>query len=228
MKKYVILIEYEHKEVHMLLSNAYVMVAIILIINIVYVSFFTIRMILTMKGRRYIAAFISMFEVVIYVLGLGLVLDNLNQIQNLVAYALGYGLGVIAGSKIEEKLALGYITVNVISSNPDIDFTRKLRDKGYGVTSWFAYGMDGDRLAMQILTPRKYELKLYETIKQIDAKAFIIAYEPKQIHGGFWVKQVRKGKLFQVKRREAEKGNASGAATEAQTIHANQSESNPK
>jgi len=155
-----------------------------------------------MKGRRYIAAFISMIEVIIYILGLGLVLDNLNRIENLIAYAVGYGLGVIIGSKIEEKLALGYITVNVISSNPDIEFTRRLRDKGYGVTSWSAYGMDGDRLAMQILTPRKYELKLYETIKQIDPKAFIIAYEPQHIHGGFWVKQVKKGRLFKSKEKQ--------------------------
>ncbi|SDR11736.1 Uncharacterized protein YebE, UPF0316 family [Virgibacillus subterraneus] len=184
----------------MLLENAYIMVAIILIINIVYVSLSTIRMILTLKGRRYIAAFVSMFEVVIYVVGLGLVLDNLNEIQNLIAYALGFGIGVIVGTKIEEKLALGYITVNVISSDPNIEFTRKLRDKGYGVTSWFAYGMEGDRLAMQILTPRKYELILYETIKTIDPKAFIISYEPKQINGGFWVKQVRKGRLFNQKK----------------------------
>ncbi|WP_390620610.1 DUF2179 domain-containing protein [Oceanobacillus picturae] len=176
------------------------MVAIILVINIVYVSLSTVRMILTLKGRRYIAAFVSMFEIVIYVLGLGLVLDNLDAIQNLIAYAIGFGIGVVVGSKIEEKLALGYITVNVISSNPDIEFTRKLRDKGYGVTSWFAYGMDGDRLSMQILTPRKYELRLYETIKEIDPKAFIIAYEPKQIHGGFWVKQVRKSRLANPKK----------------------------
>src|SRR5690625_2417722 len=152
-------------------------------------------MILTMKGRRYVAALVSMVEIVIYIIGLGLVLENLNEIQNIVAYALGYGIGVIVGMKIEEKLALGYITVNVISSNPDIEFTRKLRDTGYGVTSWFAYGMEGDRLSMQILTPRRYELKLYETIKNLDPKAFIISYEPKQIHGGFWVKQVRQGKL---------------------------------
>lgn len=183
-----------------MLNNALMMVAIILVINIVYVSLSTIRMILTLKGRRYIAAFVSMFEIVIYVLGLGLVLDNLDAIQNLIAYAIGFGIGVVVGSKIEEKLALGYITVNVISSNPDIEFTRKLRDKGYGVTSWFAYGMDGDRLSMQILTPRKYELRLYETIKEIDPKAFIIAYEPKQIHGGFWVKQVRKSRLANPKK----------------------------
>ncbi len=172
------------------------MVSIILIINVVYVSMFTIRMILTLKGRRYIAAFVSMFEIVVYIFGLGLVLDNLNEIQNVIAYALGYGIGVVIGSIIEEKLALGYITVNVVSGNPDLNFTRRLREKGYGVTSWSAYGMDGDRLSMQILTPRKYELKLYEEIKTIDPKAFIISYEPKQIYGGFWVKHVRKGALL--------------------------------
>jgi len=195
-----------------LLSNAIVMVTIILIINIVYVSLSTMRMILTLKGRRYMAAFVSMFEVVMYVLGLALVLDNLNEIQNIIAYALGFGLGVIIGTKIEEKLALGYITVNVISSDPNIDFTRQLREKGYGVTSWFAYGMEGDRLAMQILTPRKYELRLYETIKSIDEKAFIIAYEPKQIHGGFWVKQVRRGRLFN----NNHKGQGGGTPSAAQ------------
>lgn len=179
-----------------MLENSYIMVAIILIINIVYVSFFTIRMILTLKGQRYLAAGLSTIEVVIYVVGLGLVLDNLNQIQNLVAYAVGYGIGVIVGMKIEEKLALGYITVNVITKEYDLDLPKALRSKGYGVTDWAAHGLEGERMALQILTPRKYELKLYQTIKDLDPKAFIIAYEPKAIHGGFWVKSVRKGKLF--------------------------------
>ncbi|UOQ84397.1 DUF2179 domain-containing protein [Gracilibacillus salinarum] len=179
-----------------MLENAIVMVVIIMVINIIYVSLSTLRVILTLKGRRYIAASIGIFEIMIYTVGLGLVLDNLGEIQNLIAYGLGYGLGVIVGSMIEEKLALGYTTVNVISSNPDISFTKQLRDKGYGVTSWYAYGMDGDRLSMQILSPRKYEMHLYETIKSIDPKAFIIAYEPKQIHGGFWVKKVKKGRII--------------------------------
>ena len=178
-----------------MLDNGLVMVAIILIINIVYVSFFTIRMILTLKGYRYIAAFVSMFEIVIYVLGLGLVLDNLNQIQNIVAYAVGYGIGVIVGTKIEEKLALGYIVVNVITKEYDVDLPKQLRDGGYGVTSWAAQGLEGDRMALQVLTPRKHELGLYQKIKELDSKAFIIAYEPKSIHGGFLVKSVKRGKL---------------------------------
>src|SRR5699024_2315107 len=130
--------------------------------------------------------------------------DNLNEIQNIIAYAVGFGTGVVLGSIIEEKLALGYITVNVISANPDIEFTRKIRKKGNGVTSWCADGREGDRLAMQILTARKYELRLYETIKKLDPRAFVISYEPTQIHGGFWVKQVRTGRLFNPKQQKDE------------------------
>lgn len=172
------------------------MMFIIFTINIVYVTFFTVRMILTLKGYRYIAAGVSAVEVVIYVVGLGLVLDNLNEIQNLVAYAIGYGCGVIIGTKIEEKMALGYITVNVITADENKRLPTILREKGYGVTDWSANGLEGSRSAMQILTPRKYELKLYTIIKELDPKAFIIAYESRTIHGGFWVKSVRKGKLF--------------------------------
>jgi uncharacterized protein YebE (UPF0316 family) len=172
------------------------MVLIIFAINIVYVTFFTVRMILTLKGYRYIAAGVSMIEVVVYVVGLGLVLDNLNEVQNLVAYAVGYGCGVIIGTKIEEKMALGYITVNVITVDEDKLLPKLLREQGYGVTDWSANGLEGNRSALQILTPRKYELKLYTAIKELDPKAFIISYEPKAIHGGFWVKSIKRGKLF--------------------------------
>src|SRR5690625_588665 len=68
-------------------------------------------------------------------------------------------------------------------------------EKGFGLTSLEAYVIDGDRLAMQILTPRKYEASLYKMIKQIDPKAFVISYEPKNINGGFWVKKVRTGRI---------------------------------
>lgn len=174
-----------------MLANGFVMVVIILAINIVYVSFFTIRMILTLKGFRYVAAFVSMIEVIIYVIGLGLVLENLNEIQNLIAYAVGYGIGVIVGMKIEERLALGYITVHVTTTQTDHQMETFLREKGYGVTSWLAHGREGERLMMQILTPRKQEKNLYAHLNEVDPKAFIITYEPRTIHGGFWVKVVK-------------------------------------
>ena len=180
-----------------MLENAFVMVAIIFAINIVYVTLSTTRMILTLKGYRYVAAFMSIIETTVYIVGLGLVLDNLGSIQNLIAYALGFGTGIIVGSKLEEKLSLGYIMVNAISQQSDVNnLSKVLREEGYGVTDWTANGLEGHRQALQILTPRKHELKLYNRLKELDPGIFIIAYEPKTIHGGFWEKRVRKGKLF--------------------------------
>ncbi|MDQ0340139.1 uncharacterized protein YebE (UPF0316 family) [Caldalkalibacillus uzonensis] len=169
-----------------------VMMLIILVINVVYVSFFTIRMILTLKGQKYLASAISSIEVLIYVIGLGLVLENLNEIQNLIAYALGFALGVLAGSKIEEWMALGYVTVKVISNRHDHPLPQILREAGYGVTSWIGEGRDGKRLMMEILTRRKAQQDLYNHILAYDEKAFIISYEPQHFRGGFWVKSLKK------------------------------------
>lgn len=106
--------------------------------------------------------------------------------------------------KIEEKLALGYTVINVTSSAYELDLPKQLRDLGYGVTHYTAYGRDGNRLIMQILTPRRFEFKLIETIKQIDDKAFIVAYEPRTIHGGFWAKGLKTKKLKQYDTDEVE------------------------
>src|SRR5699024_12211621 len=105
---------------------------------------------LTLKGQRCMAAFISMFEIVMYVVGLGLVLERLNEFQNLLAYAVGFALGIIVGMKIEEKLALGYIIVNVITSDFDQDLPNMLRNRGYGVRHWITNGREGARLKMEI------------------------------------------------------------------------------
>ncbi|WP_255695452.1 DUF2179 domain-containing protein [Salinicoccus sp. ID82-1] len=176
-------------------QNPWLMVLVIFVVNIVYVSFLTMRTISTLKGYRYTAAAFSILETFVYVIGLGLVLENLDQFQNVVAYALGFGAGILVGLKIEEKLALGYLVVNVITSQKDKDLPTNIRDLGYGVTHGYQYGRDGERTTMQILTPRKYERKLIDTIKELDEKAFIITHEPKNINGGFWTKGVKRKRL---------------------------------
>ncbi|WP_028608537.1 DUF2179 domain-containing protein [Paenibacillus harenae] len=161
-------------------------------IQIVYVSAFTLRMILTLKGQKYIAALISTLEVTIYVLGLNLVLSYLDHFASLAVYAIGYALGVLVGSWIEEKLALGYITLKVICNKPDVQIAQLLRQAGYGVTSWIGTGRDGNRLIMDILAKRKSQKHLNDLILELDPKAFVIFHEPNQIHGGFWTKAIRR------------------------------------
>ena len=172
-------------------ENAWLMVLTIFLINICYVSFLTMRTISTLKGYKYVAALVSIFETLIYIIGLGLVLDNLDKPINILAYAFGFGTGILVGIRIEEKLALGYQVVNAITAEKDKDLPMQLRELGYGVTHGYSYGRDGERTTMQILTPRRHEKKLLNTIIELDPNAFIVSYEPKSIHGGFWTKGVR-------------------------------------
>ena len=165
---------------------------LIFIINVVYISLNTIRFMLTMKSYRLAASLVSMVEVTIYVVGLGLVLDSLDNYINLAVYALGYGVGIALGIKIEEFLALGYIMVTAIVPNVETKMPEELRDLGYGVTTSLAFGREGDRMVLEILTPRKTERKLYKQISEIESKTFIISYEPKYINGGFWTRKVKK------------------------------------
>lgn len=164
----------------------------IFVINVSYVTLMTIRQMLTIKGYRLAAPLISMLEITIYIVGLGLVLDRLDNFWNILVYALGYGFGVLAGIKIEEYLALGYIMVTAIIPSTDNNIPNELRDLGYGVTTSFAFGREGDRMVLEILTPRKTERKLYKQIEELAPKAFVISHEPKYISGGFWTKRVKK------------------------------------
>ena len=185
-------------------SNPWLMVLAIFIINVAYVTCLTMRTILTLKGYRYVAAIVSFLEVLVYVVGLGMVMSSLDQIQNVFAYAFGFSIGIIVGMKIEEKLALGYTVVNVTSSEYELDLPRQLRDLGYGVTHNTAYGRDGKRLILQILTPRRFEFKLIDTINQTDEKPLMVEYEQRQIQGGFGAKGVRSKKLKQYDTDEVE------------------------
>ncbi|MBO2945589.1 DUF2179 domain-containing protein [Paenibacillus sp. F411] len=171
------------------------LIASIIGINVVYVSIFTLRLILMIKNRRALASFLSMAEVFVYLMGLNLVLQNLDNPFNMAAYCLGFGLGVYLGSRIEEYLALGYLVVQVIVDSLELDLAAELRDKGYGVTSWTADGKEGKRLVLQVLVKRSNERRLMDTLKKLSPHAFIISHEPKNFKGGFWVK-LTEGRRF--------------------------------
>lgn len=163
----------------------------IVVMNLIYVSLFTIRIILVMKARRLLASLISMFEVFAYLMGLNIVLSNIDNPVNLAAYCIGWGGGVWLGIKIEEWLALGYITLQIVVESSSNRLPVLIREKGFGVTNWIAEGKDGPRLMMEVLTKRNQEKHLMKIIQEVAPKAFVISYEPRAFRGGFWTKRLR-------------------------------------
>ena len=166
-------------------------ILVIMVMNIAYVSLFTLRVILVIKGYKGLAAILSMAEVFVYLMGLTIVLKNLDKPINIAAYCIGWGMGVFVGSKIESYLALGYIVMEVVVDSVEYHLPEKIREHGYGVTSWLADGKDGKRLVMKVLAKRKREQKLKELIISISPSAFLISYEPTHFNGGFLIKKVK-------------------------------------
>ena len=103
----------------------------------------------------------------------------------MIVYAVGFSLGLIAGIIIEQKLGIGYSSfhVNIDHQNPSL--VKKLRDKGYGVTTFVGEGLTSQRLMLEILIKRKNEEELIAFILRYEPTAFIISYEPKMFKGGY-------------------------------------------
>jgi len=155
------------------------------------VSLSTVRMLMIVRGQRLYAGLIGFFEVIIYIIALERVFSNLGNPLNLIIYAAGFATGNIAGSFIEEKLAVGTLTVQVITLKAPLELTEILRKEGYGVTVIEGQGREGVRYILQIILPRKTVPKLRKQIDQWDKDAFWTIFDAKATKGGIFN---RKGK----------------------------------
>lgn len=137
------------------------------------VSIGTIRTILVIAGRPWISAVLGFFEVIIWVLAVGGVIMYLTNPFALLAYAGGFAAGVIIGMLIEERIALGYRVVRIISTNREINVSEKLREMGHFVTRIEGSGKSGPVEFAFMVIRRKEVPRVREHVAKIDPNAFI-------------------------------------------------------
>lgn len=166
---------------------------IIFALEALYVSVTTVRWIILVRGRRFLAAFISFFELILYVVALGMVVTKLDDPLRVVVYALGYAVGALAGSWAEEQLALGFTVFHIIAQ-PGSPVAQKLRDAGLGVTVWDAKGREGDRLVLMAVARRRWSRDVVRLVEQVDPTAFVVRTEPQAFKGGFLLRYIKTGK----------------------------------
>jgi len=156
--------------------------------RIVDVSLGTIRTILTIRGDKYPAAVIGFFEILVYVVALGKVINSLQDPVRLFLYCAGFASGVVIGTVLEERLALGFRGMQVITDCANHSLVDFLRAQGHGVTTWDGHGLEGPKLIINIFLRRNLASQVAEKIRQLDQNAFIVFMEPKQFRGGFMKK----------------------------------------
>jgi uncharacterized protein YebE (UPF0316 family) len=83
-----------------------------------------------------------------------------------IAYALGRTIGVFIGNKIEERLALGILEVDIFFNNKNkmIEIAEMLREEGYTVNNFLARGNNGDRRYKVEVVIKRKEFKILEDI----------------------------------------------------------------
>jgi uncharacterized protein YebE (UPF0316 family) len=156
---------------------------LILVLRLFDVSLGTFRTILVVQGKKYLAASIGFFEVLIWIFAMRYIFQNLDNTYNLIGYALGFALGNIAGITLEEKIALGYVQVNIISMYYAEQIADALRKAKFGVTILPAEGGSGG-MSLLILLIRRRDLKsAKKIIDEIDKKSFITIQHSRPYRG---------------------------------------------
>lgn len=150
------------------------------------VSLGTIRMIMVVRGKRIVAACIGFVEAIIYILAVGKVLSSMNNLLNVLAYALGFAAGNYLGIFLEGKMALGDIIVQVVLEHEVTELVEKLRNNGFGATVVEGCGRKGAKHLLNVTLQRKNLSKLYSIIDNHDKEAFVTVTDVRSIRGGYF------------------------------------------
>lgn len=153
------------------------------------VSLGTIRMILIIRGDKWTAAIIGFFEIMVYTIALSMVVGALNDPIKLITFCLGFSLGVIVGTIIEDRLALGFRGVYATIDREHSYIVDELRTQGYPVTCWEAEGKAGSKVIMNMVLRRNLAREVTAKIYGMDPGAFVVFMEPKHFRGGFVTKK---------------------------------------
>lgn len=150
------------------------------------ISLETLRALFTMRGKKTLVWAFGFIRATIFVMTIAFVLGNVENLVNILAYAGGFATGNIVGIWIEERLALGFVEMRIVSSRRGQRIMEALRDENYAVTEFLARGKDGMVSALSCTVRRRFAADVEKTVRSIDQEAFITAEDVRSVRHGFW------------------------------------------
>jgi uncharacterized protein YebE (UPF0316 family) len=146
----------------------------------------TLRLLFVVRGKKALSWVLGFFQSIIFVIAITSVLQNLDNPLNIIGYAAGFATGNVVGMLIEERLAIGYVKLSIVSSALGTVLSHTLREAGFAVTEIPARGKDGMVSMLSVSVKRKDVARVEAVIKQKDAQAFVIAEDVRPLRHGFW------------------------------------------
>jgi len=166
-------------------------ILIIFLAKIVEITLSTLRTVLVTKGEKIYVAIIGFIEVSIWLKVVSVVLTGISESPaKMLAYALGYACGSLVGLTLEEKIGLGYSTIQIIVNKDQGNVLAKLlRDEGKAVTILEGEGMDSKKSVLLTHIKRKDKELIMKKIEELNIQAVVTISETKKIYGGYGIRK---------------------------------------
>lgn len=160
----------------------------IFFVRVLDVSLGTVRMLFTVKGKKFVASTIGFIEMLIWFLIVKEALNtDLTSIWIAVSYAGGYASGTLLGSYLSERLISGMVTVQAILSSANDEVVTMIRKAGYAVSVLDVKGQDDKpKYLLLIEVNKKRQNAIRKLIKELDDRAFVIINDSKTVYNGYF------------------------------------------
>jgi len=146
----------------------------------------TIRIIFISRGLRKYAPLLGFFEVLIWIVVIGQLVQHLHSVTAFLFYAGGFACGNFIGMWVEDRLAFGTSIIRIILSENGNELAQKIHDAGFGVTRVDAHGATGPVLIIYTIVKRHDTNKVLSIIHSEAPEAFVTIDEVRSIEKGFF------------------------------------------
>jgi uncharacterized protein YebE (UPF0316 family) len=162
----------------------YIILPLLIFLSRIFdVSLGTLRIIFVAKGMKFIAPIIGFFEVLIWLIVMGQIMNNLTNPVNYIAYAGGFAAGNFVGIYIEGKLAMGIMLLRIITKKSANELIQFFRAGDYQVTNIPAETKEGS-VQIIFLPIRRKELPLViEVIQKYNPNALYTIEDVRMVSG---------------------------------------------
>lgn len=154
--------------------------------RIMDVSIGTLRLIFVSKGYKFYAPLLGFFEVIIWLLAIGQIMQHLDNFICYIAYGLGFAAGNYLGIYLEERMSLGTVLIRVVPKVDTTDLINRLREQSFGASLVDIEGMTGKLKMIFAIIKRKDIKEVMGIIQEHNPQAFVTIEDVKTAKEGFF------------------------------------------
>ncbi len=158
----------------------------VFVMRLTDMSLDTIRLLFTMRGRKWLSGLIGAAQATVFILAVSKVLSGPLNPFTVIGYSAGFGAGIVVGMFVEERLAIGHAIVRVYSPLCGKVIAEALRAAGHAATEFPAQGKDGRINVVNCVVARRDISAVRAIIVEADSNAFITIDEARPVQRGYF------------------------------------------